>query len=80
MYDGENALMEVFAEEWRSEEKSETHLHRDTFLTPLRTVLVVEGGVGVGKELVFGVLVEDQDLAGQLEWEVGRLVSWVVVY
>ena len=80
MYDGENALMEVFAEEWRSEEKSETHLHRDTFLAPLRTVLVVEGGVGVGKELVFGVLVENQDLAGRLEWEVSPLVSWVVLH
>ena len=49
-------------------------------LAPLWTVLVVEGGVGVGKELVLGVLMEDQHLACRLEWEVSPLVLWIVVY
>ena len=46
-------------EEWRSEEKSQTHLDRNSLLSPLWTVLVVEGGVGIGKEPVLGVLMED---------------------
>ena len=46
-------------EECRSEEKSQTHLDRNSLLSPLWTVLVVEGGVGIGKEPVLGVLMED---------------------
>ena len=59
IHDRKYAFINVFEEESRSEEKSEAHLDRNSFLSPLWTVLVVEGGVGIGKEPVLGVLMED---------------------
>ena len=43
-------------------EKSKSHLHGNSLLSRLRTICVVEGGVGVGEEFVLGVLVEHQHL------------------
>ena len=53
----------LYGDKQALKEKSKAHFHRNSLLSRLGTISVVEGRVGVGEELVLGVLVEHQHLA-----------------
>ena len=57
-----NCLVHFMATKQALKEKSKAHFHGNSLLGRLGTISVVEGGVGVGEELVLGVLVEHQHL------------------